>query len=126
MQLTVLKDTYAICKLDHELPIPAWVHASHGFSSITYTQDELSIICEQQHIPAEIQQEKDWRILKIIGPLDFSLVGVISKITGILANAGISLFTVSTYETDFILVKQGVLDKAIHSLTDAGLEIINS
>ena len=125
MQLTVLKGTYAICRLDHDSPIPLWVHASHGFASITYTQDELSIVCQEKYVPAEIKQERGWRILKMIGPLDFSLVGIISRITGILANAGVSLFTVSTYETDFILVKQEALDHAIQALSEAGLEIID-
>jgi hypothetical protein len=124
MQLTILKDTYAICKLDHDSPIPTWVHASHGFSSMTYTQDELSIICQEKYVPAEIRQERSWRIFKIIGPLDFSLVGVISKIAGILADAGISLFNVSTYETDFILVKSEVLEHAIQVLTREGIEIV--
>lgn len=124
MQLTVLKDTYAICKLEQDSSIPSWVHASHGFASMTYTQDELSIVCQEKNVPDGIKQERDWRILKIIGPLDFSLVGVISHITGILADAGVSLFTVSTYETDFILVKQEALEKAIRALEAAGLEII--
>ncbi|MGD0339645.1 MAG: ACT domain-containing protein [Bacteroidota bacterium] len=125
MQLTVMKNTYAICKLDHDSPIPPWVHASHGFASMTYTPDELSIVCQEKYVPAGIKQERGWRILKIIGPLDFSLVGVISRITGILANAGVSLFTVSTYETDFILVKKEALDQAIQALKDAGLDIID-
>ncbi len=124
MKLTVLKDRYAICKLDHQNTIPDWVHASHGFSSMTYTPDELSIVCNEKHVPAEIIQEKGWRILKVIGPLDFSLVGIISRITGILADAGISLFTVSTYETDFILVKQEVLDRALNALGEAGMVIV--
>jgi hypothetical protein len=124
MKLTVMKNTYAICKLDSDSPIPTWVHASHGFASMTYTQEELSIICEDAYIPPDIKQERGWRIIKVIGPLDFSLVGVISKITGILAKAGVCLFTVSTYETDFILVRQDSLDTAIHALREAEMEII--
>jgi uncharacterized protein len=125
MRLTVLKNTYAICKLNHDSPIPPWVHASHGFASMTYTQDELSIVCEDVFVPPDIKQERDWRIIKVIGPLDFSLVGVISKITGILANVGVSLFTVSTYETDFILVRQEALERAIHALRGAQMEIVD-
>ncbi len=124
MKLTVLDDSYAICRLDHDAEIPRWVHASHGFASITYTQDEMSVVSNQIHVPAEVRQDRDWRILKIVGPLDFNMVGVISSITGILADAGISLFNVSTYETDFIMVKQEVLDHALTVLRGAGMEII--
>jgi hypothetical protein len=91
---------------------------------MTYTQDELSIICEDVFVPPDIKQERGWRIIKVIGPLDFSLVGIISNITGILASAGVSLFTVSTYETDFILVRQESLNLAIHALREAQMEII--
>jgi len=125
MRLTVMKNAYAICKLDNDSPIPPWVNASHGFASMTYTQDELSIICDEVHVPPEIEQERGWRIIKVIGPLDFSLVGVISKITGILAHAGVCLFTVSTYETDFILVRQDSLDIAVRALKEAEMEIID-
>ncbi len=124
MKLTVLADSYAICRLDHDSEIPRWVHASHGFASITYTQDEMSVVSDQQFVPPDVQQDRDWRILKIIGPLDFTMVGVISSIAGLLADAGISLFNVSTYETDFIMVKQEVLEHALTVLRGAGMEII--
>ena len=114
LTMKLLKEKYGVCKLDkHEL-IPKWAQNS-DFFSITKTCDELSIVCSEDDIPNNIKCEKDWRILKIEGPLDFSLIGILASISTILAQNRISIFAISTYDTDYILVK----NKDIHNATDA-------
>ncbi|MFY9425372.1 MAG: ACT domain-containing protein [Caldicoprobacterales bacterium] len=76
-------------------------------------------------IPSHIKCEKDWRILKIEGPLDFSLIGRLASISTVLAQKGISIFAISTYDTDYILVKNKDISSAIVALTDEGYEIID-
>lgn len=110
------KDIFAVCRLHPSAAIPGWVNKTL-FTSITRTEDELSIVCEMKQVPEEIQCEKDWRILKVVGPLDFALVGILANISRVLAEASISIFAISTYDTDYILVKEKDLDAAISALS---------
>ena len=88
--------------------------------SVTRTAEELSVVCEQAGVPANIQAERDWRALRIKGTLDFSLTGILANIAFPLANAGISIFAVSTFDTDYVLVKAERLGEAVSALTAAG------
>lgn len=117
LAMKLLKEKFGVCKLDKDELIPGWIKNSQ-FYSITKTADELSIVCSQASIPREIKCEKDWRILKVEGPLDFSLVGILSSITKILAQKEISIFAISTYDTDYILVKNKDIDNAVNALSD--------
>jgi uncharacterized protein len=118
MNLIVLKKKYSIYKFKHDYVLPERIYLS-DFYSITKTKDELSVITVQSDLmPEIIACSKDWKILKIIGPLDFSLVGVIADISVILKEKKISIFTISTYDTDYILVKQNKLNVAIKALRD--------
>jgi len=120
MNFTLLPNRYAICKFKVELPLPEWVYSS-GFYSITRTKDELSVVTVQtDSIPEETICNNGWRILKVAGPLDLSLVGIISEISGILRSKDIPIFVISTFDTDFILVKQKDLDCAISALHEKG------
>ena len=103
--------------------IPKWAENS-DFFSITKTSDELSIVCSQDSIPSEIKCENDWRILKVEGPLDFSLIGILSSISTVLAQKEISIFAISTYDTDYILVKDNDIDNAMNALAAERYEII--
>jgi hypothetical protein len=123
LTMKLLNDKYGVCRLEKEEPIPAWAYEGEFFS-ITKTEDELSILCLQEQIPDGIKFEGDWRILKVLGPLDFSLIGILSKISSILASHSISIFAVSTYDTDYILLKEGSLDEAVEALRREGYEII--
>jgi uncharacterized protein len=121
LNLTLLEPVFAVCRFDHDFPLPAW--SLQGFVSITRTQDELSIVCPQSEIPPDAQTdglESDWRCFKVKGPLDFALTGILVAIAAPLADAGISIFAISTYETDYVLVKQADLDRATQSLSQAG------
>jgi len=123
LTMKLLEEKYGVCRLDKTESIPEWSKNSNFFS-ITRTEDELSIVCSQDSIPDDIKCEKDWRILKVQGPLDFSLIGILASISRVLAQKGISIFAVSTYDTDYILVKNRDIDNAIKSLVNEGYEVI--
>jgi len=95
-----------------------------NFLSITKTDDELSIVCEEENIPVSVKCERNWCILKVLGPLDFSLIGILSSISTTLAKQKVSIFAISTYDTDYILVKEASLDVAIKALEEANFIII--
>lgn len=123
LTMKLLKDKFAVCRLSNNELIPQWAKESNFFS-ITKTPDELSIVCSQDRVPNGIQCEKDWMALKVEGPLDFSLIGILSSISTILAEEGISIFAISTYDTDYILVKDKEVDKAIDALSSGRYKII--
>ena len=106
--------------------IPAWALGG-DFYSVTKTDEELSIVCDASAIPsdaeANLKTEKNWRALKVQGPLDFALTGILAKLTEPLATAKISIFAVSTFDTDYILVKSETLDRAVEVLKQAGHQI---
>jgi len=124
LTMKLLKEKYGVSRLDKNELIPKWAQNS-DFFSITKTCDELSIVCSQDDIPNDIKCEKDWRILKIEGQLDFSLIGILSSISTILAQKGISIFAISTYDTDYILVKNKDIDNAIQALINERYEVID-
>jgi hypothetical protein len=124
LTMRLLKEKYGVCRLDKNELIPEWAQKS-DFFSITRTSDELSIVCCKKDIPSGIKFEGDWKILKIEGPLDFSLVGILSSISTILAQNRISIFAISTYDTDYILVKNDDLDNTIKSLMNESYEVIH-
>ena len=96
--------------------MPDW--ATGEFVSITRTRDELTVVCCQEHVPDGVRCEADWRCLRVAGQLDFSLVGVIASLSGTLASAGIGVFVVSTFDTNYLLVKETDLDAAVESLIE--------
>jgi hypothetical protein len=116
--LEVLPGSFAICRLDANADVPDW--ASGDIVSITRTPDELSIVCSKDNVPHDIRAETGWRCLRMHGPLDFSMVGVIASLTGTLAAANISVFVISTFSTDYLLVKKSDLKAAVESLGEAG------
>ncbi len=122
LKMTVLKGTFAVCRLETSESIPDWIE-QEDFYSITRTSNELSIVCIEKNIPENIQCERDWKILKVEGPLDFSLVGILSSLSAALARQGISIFAISTYDTDYILVKNKDLTLAKSTLSQEGHQI---
>ena len=118
----ILRETFAICRLDKDAPIPDWAFQG-GLFSVTRTKDELSIVCPLINVPKGILCNQGWSCLKIKGPLDLSLTGIISSIAATLEREDISLFSISTYDTDYVMVKEKDLEKAIFALTEAGQKI---
>ncbi len=119
MKLTVLDGVFAVCRLSPDQPVPAWAQGG-PFLTITRTAEELSLVCSQQSVPPETPAQSDFRILKAEGPLDFSLVGLLANLTAALAAANVSVFAVSTYDTDYILVRNRDLPSATKALESAG------
>jgi uncharacterized protein len=118
MKLKVLKDKYAIYKFPVGSVLPERIYTS-DFYSITKTKDEISVVARQSYVnEGDIACNKDWRIIQIEGPLDFSLVGIIADISAIFKSKKISIFTLSTYNTDYFLIKQKDLDIGIQSLIE--------
>lgn len=120
-RLTLLPGTFAVCRLEPDAPVPAW--AAGSFSSVTRTTDELSIVCDQAVIPDGVRCERDWRCLKLAGPIPFTTVGVLASLVSPLADAGISVFAISTFDTDYVLVKAEHFEKAVVALRLAGHEV---
>ena len=120
-QLTfiVFSELFAVCKLDHNAQIPAWASAG-TFFSITRTTAELSIVCPQSLIPDAIRCERGWRCLRVAGTMEFSMVGVVASLSRPLAEAGIGIFLISTFDTDYLLVKENDLEKAVVALRAVG------
>jgi hypothetical protein len=122
MTLTRLSELFGICRLPSESPIPPWASAG-AFVSITRTADELSIVCRQDAVPDGMQAERGWRCLRVAGTMPFSSVGVLASLTAPLAEAGISIFAISPFETDYLLVKDDDFQKAVTCLQQAGHSI---
>jgi hypothetical protein len=115
--LSILPEKLGICHLAGKSSVPEWTR-DISFCSITRTKDELSIVCPQEKIPGGVLFEKDWRAFKLEGDLDLSTIGVIASLSKPLADAGISIFNVSTYETNYILVEEKNLEKAKEVLSE--------
>lgn len=122
MNLTILPEALAVCRLAAQDGVPDWAW-NREFSSITRTSEELSIVCRGCDVPQHVKAERDWRALRVIGPLDFSLTGVLVGLAAPLAEAGISIFSVSTFDTDYLLVRGHALEQATIALRSAGHEV---
>lgn len=107
---------YAVCRLDAQAAIPGWALGRGGFVSITHSERELSIVAAEALVPAEVSAERGWAAMRVVGQLDFAEVGVLAKLTGALAEAEISCFAISTYDTDYLLVKEQDADRATEAL----------
>ncbi len=107
---------FAVCRLDPSVPIPGWALGGSDFLSITRSEVELSIVIAEALVPVEVKAERGWAAMRVVGQLGFSIVGVLAKLTGALAEAGISCFAISTYDTDYILVKEQDAVRAAEAL----------
>jgi hypothetical protein len=122
LSLSLIPERLAVCRLGPEEQIPDWVFSA-PFWSVTRTDDELSLILPEHSIPSSWKAEKGWRCLKVLGPLDFSLTGVLASLSTPLADAGVSILTISTYDTDYLLVRSDDLERAKDVLTEHGHRI---
>ncbi len=123
LPLELLPDTLAICRLDARAPVPGWAEQSSGFLTVSRTAEELSITAIQRAVPVDLPCERDYRALRVRGPLPLNLVGILAAIADPLAEAGLSIFAISTYDTDYVLVKARDLEVALETLERAGHQI---
>ena len=122
LALTLLPDRLAVCRLEQDAPLPVW--AVGAVTSITRTPDELSVVCPEDTVPGGIRAECGFRCLTVAGPLDFALTGVLASLASPLAAAGVSIFVVSTFDTDLLLVRETLLARALAALRDSGHRVI--
>jgi hypothetical protein len=120
LPLELLPDTLAICRLAAGAPLPRWADGPSAFLTVSRTAEELSITAVQRVVPADAKCERDYRAFRVRGPLPLNLVGILASVAGPLARAGLSIFAISTYDTDYVLVKSGDLAAAIEALERAG------
>jgi hypothetical protein len=118
--LTVVESRLAVCRVEAGETVPAWVDLAGEFVSITRTADELSIVCASDTVPPGVPMEGPWRAFKVQGPLVMTLIGVVASLADPLADAGISIFAISTYDTDYVLVHEPDFKRAIDALIAAG------
>jgi uncharacterized protein len=123
MKLKKLKGTHAIARLEPGSPIPDWADGD-GFVSISRTDDELSIVCHQDRIPASEKQDRDWTCFKFQGPFAFGETGVVLSVVEPLSENGIGIFVVSTFDGDHLLVKTSDAEASEQFLAAAGHSII--
>lgn len=112
LTLSLLPESLAVARLPAGAALPGWVDWSDPFVTVSRTRDELSVVCPEARVPAEAQAERGWRGFKVEGPLDFALTGILARLAAPLAEAGISIFAISTFDTDYLLVRAGDLAAA--------------
>jgi uncharacterized protein len=122
LELVRLPDDLAVCRLEPASAFPDWAFRG-ALSCCTRSADEASIVCPAGQVPPSIRSEGPWRAFMVAGPLDFGLTGILASLAAPLADAGVSIFAISTFDTDYVLVKRHALDAAEAALRAAGHRI---
>ena len=125
LRFTDLPGSFAVLRLAPDADVPAELLVP-PFHSVTRTPAELSIVCPENAVPAGSRAETGWALLALAGPFPFEMVGVLAAVLGPLAEAGVSIFALSTFDTDYVLVKRERLADAINALTAAGHERVGA
>lgn len=120
--LSVLEETFSIHRLAPDASLPEAI-SDCDFYSLSKTADELSLVCPEHLAVKSEKHSPDWKCLKVEGPLDFKLTGILAGITDVLAKERISVFVISTFDTDYILIKKQNLTNAVSALERAGYQI---
>ena len=121
MTLHVLPQAFTVCQISDL----SGIDFTRKFVFVAKTDEEVSLVCETEFVPQNtLSREDGWRAFRVQGVLEFSLVGVLAELSGILAAAGISIFAVSTYNTDYLLTRAEVFDRALRLLADSGYAIL--
>jgi len=117
LKLAVLPHHLGVARLPATGGLPAWLDLSRPMTSITRTREELSVVCPEDMIPAQTRSERGFRAIQVEHKLDFGLTGILATLTGVLAEAQVSVFALSTFDTDYLLVRQHRLRAAIEALS---------
>jgi hypothetical protein len=120
--LSVLEGRFAICRLSPRSNFPDWT-LNESFFSITRTSEELSIVCPEERVPEGERCERGWLCLKVQGPLDFSMTGVMASLATPLGDAEVSILPIATFDTDYLLIRENDFEKAVQALIGAGHSI---
>jgi hypothetical protein len=126
LHLEAVEIRLAVCRFDAGSDVPPWVDQSREFTSVTRTMDELSVVCAHDLVPAGVPTEGPWRAFRVKGPIVMTLIGVVAALANPLADAGISIFAISTFDTDYILVHEPDFEAAVGALTQAGHVVVSS
>jgi hypothetical protein len=118
LTLRLLPGSLAVCRLSADAPAPSW--AVGAVTSVTRTPEELSVVCAEEAVPPGVKTERGFHCLSVVGPLDFSATGILASLAAPLAHAGVSVFVVSTFDTDLLLVRQALFPQAVAALRAAG------
>lgn len=121
LRLHVLPEDFAVCRLPPESPSPDW--ADGAFCSVTRTPHELSVVCPSRRVPNGVMSRHGWRCLVVDGVLEFSLIGILARLTRVLAEAQVSVFACSTWDTDYLLIPADRLDAATAALRRDGCPV---
>jgi len=124
LRFSLLAGDFCICKMPSNTELPAWCSVAAALVSITRTTEELSIVSPQAMVPAGVQAEGGWACLKLDGPFPFQQTGVLASFLDPLAKNAIPVFAVSTYDTDYVLVKQETLATTLQALKAAGHQLL--
>jgi hypothetical protein len=124
LDLELLPGDYAICRLPAGSPLPSGLSAGAQVLSVTWTPDEVSILCPAELAPADAAVETPWRCLRVAGPVQLALTGVLASIVSPLADARVNIFAFSTFDTDYLVVPTVRLTEALGALTGAGFRIV--
>jgi hypothetical protein len=123
LKLSLLPGLLAVCRLERGQEIPPWA-TQGGFCSISRTVDELSVICASESVPESVRASRGWRAIKIEGPLDLDLVGILVSVAVPLAHAGVGILPVGTFDTDYVLVRDSQLGEALKALKTTGFNVL--
>lgn len=124
--LKVLPGPFSMVRLAAEAPLPPWATLARDFFSVTRTSEELSVVCPASQVPAGTKAETGWRALKVQGPFALSEIGVLAALAAPLAAAKVSLFAISTFDTDYLLISERQLDAAVAALQAAGHQVVGA
>jgi len=124
LRLRVLPGRLAVCRLPADVPPPDWATAGQ-LVSVTRTAGELSVVCPEEAVPAGVVHEAGFRALEVAGPLDFALTGIVAALAAPLAQAGVPIFVLSTYDTDYLLVREMSVEQACAALEGAGVSVVS-
>ena len=122
LELVVGEGRYAVCRLPADAPAPTWADGE-GLVAVVRTADELSVVCDERRVPADVRCEDGFACLSVVGPLDFALTGVLAGIATALADAHVPLLAVSTFDTDHVLVRADDLARAVEALGAVGMRV---
>jgi uncharacterized protein len=124
LRFSTIPGRFAVSRLAPAAAIPDWIQ-SGPFACVTRTGDELSVVSLAASVPADVQSEKGWTCLKLLGPFPFQETGILASIVDPLARAGIPIFALSTFDTDYVLLKEEDREPALATLLDAGHELVS-